>query len=246
MMRSFDDAGTIAMPRDTSVKTPSLDVLYEDNHCLAVVKPARLLTAGDNTGDDTLLQRAKEYLKEKYQKPGNVYLGLVHRLDRPTSGVVLFARTSKAAARLTAQFRGKSVQKTYFAVVESDTVSAEAELTDWLIKDRSTNIVRTCTAETAGAKSAMLRFRRLRQHGGLSLLEVRPETGRSHQIRVQLSSRGMPIVGDTKYGARRRLGGRIALHAGQLRFQHPTRDEAITVAAPLPDELNALLNSREM
>jgi 23S rRNA pseudouridine1911/1915/1917 synthase len=214
-----------------------LRVLFEDNHCLAVVKPARLLVAGDETGDETLLDRAKAYLKQKYAKPGDVYLGLVHRLDRPVSGVVLFARTSKAAGRLSEQFRAGTTQKVYHALVETMPLPREGELHDWLLKDEAANHSRTVPRSTPGAKECALRYRVLepRRPEGMSLIEVTLLTGRSHQIRVQLSSRGWPIVGDAKYGARRAFEeGAIALHAHELTFEHPVRREPVVVRCAAP------------
>lgn len=215
-------------------KTPPLEILYEDNHCLAVVKPARLLTAGDDTGDVTLLDLAREYIKQKYKKPGKVFLGLVHRLDRPVSGVVLFARTSKAAARLSDQFRQGSVRKVYLAVVEGTVTKSSDELVDMLLKDPEQNVVTPVPRKMVGAQLCSLTYRRLNAANNLTLLEITPKTGRSHQIRVQLASRGMPIYGDVKYGSSHRFGGTIALHAAQLKFEHPVRREQITLTAPHP------------
>src|SRR5262249_9746183 len=167
-----------------------LSVLYEDNHCLAVAKPARTLTAGDRTGDVSLLEMAREYLKEKYKKPGNVFVGLVHRLDRPVSGVVLFARTSKAAGRLSEQVREGSVAKIYRAIVEGTVNEPTGEFVDWLLKNEKTNTVRSVASDTPSARESRLRFRRIRASRDLALLEITPVTGRSHQIRVQLATRG--------------------------------------------------------
>lgn len=219
-----------------------LDVLYEDNHCIAVNKPARLLTAGDRTGDESLLDQVKQYLKERYEKPGNVFVGLVHRLDRPVSGVVLFARTSKAASRLSEQFREGTIEKTYQAIVEGQVAEPEGECIDWLLKGERTNIVRSVPAETPAARLSRLRFRRLKRAGGLTLVEITPETGRSHQIRVQLAARSHPIYGDQKYGSKHRLRGAIALHAASLTFQHPTRREPVTISAPPPATWRKLLS----
>jgi 23S rRNA pseudouridine1911/1915/1917 synthase len=217
----------------------SLDILYEDNHCLAVNKPAGLPSQGDESGAETLVDRARRYLKARYDKPGNVYVGLVHRLDRPTSGVVLLARTSKAAGRLSAQFREGSVGKVYWAIVEGTPAEDEGIWVDRLEKDRQSNRSRAVARGDEGGKEASVAFRVLERCRDAAMLELRPLTGRSHQLRVQSASRGLPIVGDGKYGAKSRIvaadgGGRIALHARTLRFIHPTRGEAIEVEAPVP------------
>jgi 23S rRNA pseudouridine1911/1915/1917 synthase len=218
----------------------SLQVLYEDNHCIAALKPARLLTAGDRTGDVSLLDLVRDYLKQKYRKPGNVFVGPVHRLDRPVSGVVLFARTSKGAARLSEQFREGTVLKMYQAVVEGTVADPHGEFVDWLLKTAETNTVRSVPAETPAARLSRLRFRRITKAGRLTLLEITPETGRSHQIRVQLAVHGHPICGDGKYGSKKTMHGAIALHASMLTFDHPTRHEPITVTAPEPANWQSL------
>ncbi len=220
-----------------------LNVLYEDNHCIAVVKPGRVLTAGDKTGDVSLLDTVKDYLKQKYKKPGNVFVGLVHRLDRPVSGVVLFARTSKAASRLSEQFRKGTVQKTYRAIVEGIVEKSSGELVDWLLKNEDTNTVRVVPAETPAARESRLQFRRLQSLADLTLVEIIPATGRSHQIRVQLAAHGHPICGDRKYGSKHSMQGMIALHASKLTFEHPTRHEPVTVSAPDPAGWKRLLSS---
>lgn len=224
--------------------TSRLTVLFEDNHCLAVLKPARLLTAGDETGDESLFELAKAYLKTRYNKPGNVFLGLVHRLDRPVSGVILLARTSKAAARLSEQFRAGTVRKTYLALVEGQVAAAEVELGDWLVKNEAANLVKVVPTDAEGGKWSVLRYRRLKPGRGVTLLEVTPLTGRSHQIRVQLAQSGHPIRGDSKYGSTHRGGGTIALHAASLTFEHPVRREPLTVSAPMPEDWQTLLEPR--
>jgi 23S rRNA pseudouridine1911/1915/1917 synthase len=218
-----------------------IEVLYEDNHCLAVNKPAGLLSQGDDTGEPDLVSWARAYVKERYGKPGNVYIGLVHRLDRPTSGVVLLARTSKAASRLSDQFRAGKIAKLYWAVVEGYPQPPEGQWIDMMEKHRGSNRSRVLHDEEAEAEGRVARvnYRAVARRGGYSKVELCPETGRSHQLRVQLAERGLPIVGDQKYGAMTVLHAvdghrRIALHARELSFAHPTRDERITLVAPLP------------
>jgi 23S rRNA pseudouridine1911/1915/1917 synthase len=216
-----------------------IEILHEDNHCLAVNKPAGLLSQGDSTGDPSLLDVVRDYLKVTYAKPGNVFVGLVHRLDRPTSGVVLLARTSKGAARLSEQFRDGLVEKTYLTIAEGAWPDDSGEWSDWLIKDERTNIVSTVGPNTPGAQLASLGYQVLERRSNRVTFELRPTTGRGHQLRVQLASRGLPIVGDRKYGATSRLIAqdgqpRIALHARRLRFKHPTRPEHLTIEASIP------------
>ncbi len=225
----------------------ALHILYEDNHCLAVAKPAPLLTQGVPSGIPTLEAMVKAYLKERYHKPGNVYLGIPHRLDRPVSGVVLFARNTKAARRLAEQFQNRQVRKVYWAVVEPSITGElppdEGTWEDWLLKVKEQARGERVTGETPGARRALLRFRRLRQCEDGALLEIEPETGRMHQIRVQSASRGWPVRGDVLYGARLPFGPPadlprdriIALHARSLTFLHPIRYEPMTVTAPLPE-----------
>lgn len=212
----------------------SLDILFEDNHCIAVNKPAGW-PATHYAGEETVDRLVKAYLKEKYKKPGQVYLGVVHRLDKPVTGVLLFARTSKAAARLSEQFREGAVEKVYWAVVENlPRFAAAGTFDDWLYKDEAQTQVKLARAKTPGAQQSITHYQVRAQYGGLTLLELRPQTGRKHQLRVQLASRGLPIYGDKKYGSRQSLGPAIALHARSLTFLHPIRNEPITLTADLP------------
>jgi 23S rRNA pseudouridine1911/1915/1917 synthase len=216
------------------VTLPPLDILYEDNHCLAVAKPAGTLSTHYEGRAETLDRSVKAYLKDKYRKPGNVFLGVVHRLDRPVSGVLLFARTSKAAARLAQQFREGTVEKVYWAVVEGEVARPAGSLEDWLRKDRDAGRVEVVPPGTEGARQALLHYHCRAAHGGLTWLEVRPQTGRTHQLRVQLAHHARPIYGDAKYGAVHTFGGAIALHARALTFLHPVRNEPITLTAEVP------------
>lgn len=233
----------------------SLNILFEDNHCLAVGKPAPLLTQGVPPGIPTLESLVKDYLKAKYAKAGNVYLGIPHRLDRPVSGVVLFARSTKAARRLAEQFQARQVRKVYWALAEPSPAGemppAEGLWEDWLLKIQDESRAERVAAETPGAKHARLRFRRLRATPDGALLEIEPETGRMHQIRLQAAARGWPIRGDVLYGARLPFGSAailprdrvIALHARSLTFLHPIRYEPLTVTAPLPETWAAWMPS---
>ncbi len=180
-----------------------LKILYEDNHLLAVAKPPGLPTQGAAAGRQSLITLAKEYLKRKYRKPGNVYLGVVSRLDSPTSGVVVLARTSKAAARLSQQFRQRKVEKIYWAIVEGIMEPASAECVDWVTKGQRPQRMMVVSKTHRGALEARLSYRRLKEFRGTSLVEIALSTGRKHQIRVQLADRGHPIVGDRKYGSER-------------------------------------------
>lgn len=210
-----------------------LQVLYEDNHLLGVVKPAGWLVQGDRTGDATLLDAAKMYLKHKYDKPGNVFVGLVHRLDRPVSGVVLFARTSKAASRLATEFRSRRVDKTYLAVVAGPVPEESGELVGHI--ERSHLKSRMAGGESGRAKEARLQYRVIASQRRHCLLEIHPTTGRHHQIRLQLSDWGHPVIGDLKYGAPKPLEDKsIALHAESLSIKHPTRDDTVELWAPPP------------
>jgi 23S rRNA pseudouridine1911/1915/1917 synthase len=213
---------------------PGLDILYEDNHCIAVDKPAGALVQPDRTGDATIVDAARDHLRVRHGKRGNVFLTAVHRLDRPVSGVLLLARTDKAASRLAEQFRTGRVEKTYWALVESEPPATSGTLEHVLLKDAAHNRVRVVPAGTPGGRTARLHYTRLGARRGGVLLEIRLDTGRAHQIRVQLAAAGCIIVGDVRYGSRQALGPRIALHACTLAFDHPTRAERITVRAPLP------------
>jgi 23S rRNA pseudouridine1911/1915/1917 synthase len=226
----------------------ALDILYEDNHCLAVAKPAALLTQGvpvDSPAGPipTLEAMVKAYLKERYQKKGNVYLGIPHRLDRPVSGIVLFARNTKAAQRLAEQFQSRQVSKRYWAAVEGDVQPSDGVWEDWLRKIAEEARSERVGPDAPGARRALLRYRRLSGGEESTLLEIEPETGRMHQIRVQAAARGWPVRGDVLYGARLPFGPPaslprdrvIALHARSLTFLHPIRYEPITLEAPLPE-----------
>ncbi len=211
-----------------------LNILYEDNHCLALAKPSGVASAHFQGQDETLDRLVKAYLKTKHQKPGNVFLGVVHRLDKPVSGVLLFARTSKAAARLCEQFREGTVEKTYWAVVEGKIPRDAGTLEDWLRKDDERKRVDVVEPNDPGAKQAILHFERRGEHGELTWLELRPQTGRTHQLRVQLAHHGHPIFGDAKYGSFHTFGSAIGLHARSLTFLHPIRYEPITLTAEVP------------
>jgi 23S rRNA pseudouridine1911/1915/1917 synthase len=219
------------------------DILLEDGPLIAVNKPAGLLTQGVPHGHPTLEAWVKDYLRGKYAKPGNVYLGVPHRLDRPVSGIVVFAKNSKAAARLAEQFRERSVRKVYLAVTERIPDQPAGRLTDWLLKDAAAAHVTVVEPGTDGAREAILDYRILVQHNGRALLEIELQTGRMHQIRVQLASRGWNIVGDLQYGATLepaaapmydRLVSPIALHARRLSLAHPIRYDRIELMAPVP------------
>lgn len=211
----------------------NLQILYEDNHLIAVYKPAGLLVQGDLSHAISLLDMVKDYIKKQYNKPGEVFLGLVHRLDRPVAGVVVFARTSKSASRLSVQWRQRSITKIYWALVHGKMPRTSGGLTSFLKKRRQKV---TLTEEThKRAQEAALTYRTLFVKGEVSLLEINLLTGRKHQIRAQLAAEGCPIVGDIKYGAPVRLqNGTICLLAKSLTFKHPTRPETMYIEAPEP------------
>lgn len=213
----------------------NLLVLHEDNHIIIINKRAGDIVQGDKTGDKPLSDVVKEYIKEKYNKPGNVFLGTVHRLDRPTSGIVIFARTSKALERLNKMLREKSIKKTYFAVVKDKLKRKESTLINFLKKNPKNNKSKAFPKEIDGSKKAILHYKVIKELTNYSLLEIDLETGRHHQIRCQLSTIGHPIKGDLKYGfARSNKNGSIHLHARKISFTHPVNKELIEVTAPLP------------
>lgn len=212
-------------------------ILYEDNHVIVINKLPSEIVQGDKTGDATLPDAIKAYLKEKYNKPGNVFCGVVHRLDRPTSGAVIFARTSKALERLNAQFREKETNKVYWAIVENKPAESEGRLVHFLRKNESQNKSYVVDAKTNGAKEAILSYKLIQSSERYHLLEIELETGRHHQIRTQLAAIGCIIKGDLKYGAKRSNDdGSIRLHARKISFTHPITKEEITVVAPTPTE----------
>ena len=214
-----------------------LSVIYEDNHILVVNKAAGLLVQGDQTGDESLVDIAKRYIKDKYQKPGNVFLGLVHRLDRPTTGVIVLARTSKALTRLNQQFKDRLTKKVYRAVV-SGSPEPKARLEHFLRKNSSQNKSFHYPKNTLNTKHAILRYRYIEQLKSYHVLEIELETGRHHQIRAQLAAVGLHIKGDLKYGAKRpNQNGSIHLHAQSLALAHPTTKEEMKFIAPYPDDV---------
>ncbi|WP_454960177.1 RluA family pseudouridine synthase [Filifactor alocis] len=202
-----------------------IQVLYEDNHVIVVVKPYRIPSQEDNSNDTDMLTIVKEYIKEKYQKPGKVFVGLVHRLDRVTGGLMVFAKTSKAASRLSEQIRTNQIEKEYLAVVHGSLKIPSGQLEDFVKKSSSKNIVSVCSKHDKNAKKCILNYHVISRLPDYSLINVHLLTGRSHQIRVQFSSRGHSIVGDVKYGSAEKLRGHIALWAYKLSFFHPTKKE---------------------
>jgi 23S rRNA pseudouridine1911/1915/1917 synthase len=211
-----------------------LRIIYEDNHLLAVDKPAGLPTMGTPGGLATLLSLAKEYIKRKYNKPGNVYLGVMSRLDAPVTGVVLLARTSKAARRLTEQFRAHAVGKFYWALVDGALEPPAGQCVDWLVHDERHRRMHLAGPDTPNAREARLAYRQLSVQGRVSLVEIELFTGRKHQIRLQLSGCGHPILGDRKYGSRLPFPAGIALHSRRLVVAHPVGGEALVLESPLP------------
>lgn len=221
-----------------------MTVLYEDNHIIAVSKTCHEIVQGDKTGDTPLSETVKAYIKEKYQKPGEVFLGVTHRLDRPTTGVVLFARTSKALTRLNAMFQShEQIQKTYWAIVAADNgqriadIGNQIRLENYLLRNEKQNKSIVVKPDTKDAKRAVLSYKVIAQSERYNLLEINLETGRHHQIRCQLAAIGCPIKGDLKYGAKRsNPDGGISLHARQIEFVHPVSKQLISITAPVPDD----------
>jgi 23S rRNA pseudouridine1911/1915/1917 synthase len=214
-----------------------MTVLYEDNHIIIINKTVSEIVQGDKTGDKPLSEIVKEYLKEKYNKPGNVFCGVTHRLDRPTSGIVVFAKTSKALARLNDMFKNKEISKTYWAVVKEVPKQAEGTLKHYLVRNEKQNKSYAYDSEKPGSKLAILHYKLITRSDKYNMLEVDLETGRHHQIRCQLAKMGCSIKGDLKYGAdRSNPDGGISLHARKISFIHPVSKEPVEVIAPVPDD----------
>ena len=214
-----------------------MEVIYEDNHLIAVNKTCREIVQGDKTGDTPLSEILKAWLKEKYAKPGNVFVGVAHRLDRPVSGLVLFAKTSKALARLNEMFKNSEVKKTYWAIVKNSPPTEEGTLEHWLVRNEKQNKSYAYTEEKPNSKKAILHYKLLARSDNYYLLEVDLKTGRHHQIRCQLAKMGCPIKGDLKYGSERsNKDGGISLHARKAQFIHPVSKEPVEIVASVPDD----------
>jgi len=214
-----------------------MEVLYEDNHIIAVNKRVSDIVQGDKTGDEPLSEKVKSYIKKKYNKPGNVFLGVTHRLDRPVSGVLLFAKTSKALGRLNEMFKNKDIKKVYWAIVKNKPSQIEEKLNHYLIKNQKKNKSFAYDKEMKGSKLASLTYKLIAEADRYFLLEVELHTGRHHQIRCQLAKIGCPIKGDLKYGfPRSNPDGGINLHAREIEFIHPVKKESIKIIAPLPGD----------
>ena len=214
-----------------------MKILYEDNHIIVVNKAAGEIVQGDKTGDESLCESLKKSLKEKYNKPGNVFVGLPHRLDRPVSGVVVFAKTSKALERLNEMFRNGNVKKIYWAITKEAPQEHEAELSHWILRNEKKNKSFAYNKEVKGSKHALLHYRHIAASQNYNLIEVELKTGRHHQIRCQLSAIGCPIKGDLKYGAARsNVDGSISLHARHVEFIHPVSKTLISITAPTPQD----------
>ena len=216
------------------MEVQELNILYEDNHIIAVLKPQNVPCCPDESGDDNLFDCVKRYIKETYNKPGNVFLGLVHRLDRPTGGVMVYAKTSKAASRLSEQMRSGGFEKRYYAVLCGVPSKTKATLENYLRKNSVNNMVYVCTQTEEGAKFASLDYEIKEVQGGLSLAEINLNTGRTHQIRVQTAAINSPVYGDMRYGGERAVKGKLALWAYSLRFTHPVTGERLRFMAEPP------------
>ena len=214
-----------------------IKIIFEDNHLLVVEKPVNILSQGDDTNDKDMVNLLKQYVKEKYNKPGNVYIGLVHRLDRPVGGIMVFAKTSKAASRLSDQVRTKTFKKTYRAVIHGDMNKKEDTLKDYLYKNKKTNMVSVVNKDHKEAKNAELSYKTLDRKDGFSLIEIDLKTGRPHQIRVQFASRKHPLFGDQRYGQNlNKLGQQIALWSYKIEIDHPTTKERMEFVCDTPNE----------
>ncbi|MDQ2086857.1 RluA family pseudouridine synthase [Herbivorax sp. ANBcel31] len=219
------------------VKREKIDVIYEDNHLLVVKKPVNMPVQRDSTNDEDMLTALKGYIKEKYNKPGNVYLGLVHRLDRPVGGLMVFARTSKAASRLSDFIRKREFYKRYLAVIHGVLKDKSGKMEDYLLKDKSKNTVNIVSESTKGAKYACLEYNVLNENNNFSLVKINLHTGRPHQIRVQFSKAGHPLYGDQKYGRKlNSLGQQIALWSNEISFIHPTTKKKIEFKCKPPED----------
>jgi len=231
----------------------NIKVLYEDNHIIAVVKPAGVLTQGDSSGEPSLMDEVKKYLKEKYKKPGNVFLGLVHRLDKPVAGIVLFGKTSKGASRLSEQFRNHTIQKTYHGIVVGKLEKEKGEIKEKVNKisffaegftEKSDEELLEEIKKATKTRTAELSYEVLKSNGKYSLLKIMPKTGRFHQIRIQMANMGHPILGDVKYGAKNPLPDKsIALAATAISFKAATEDKVINLEIPLPEEFERVMAS---
>ncbi len=213
-----------------------LKILHEDNHILVVLKPQGLPSCGDESGDDNLLEQVRRYIRTAYNKPGNVYVGLVHRLDRPTGGVMVYAKTSKAASRLAEQMRGGDFEKKYLSVLMGIPKEKKATVLNYVKKNPVNNMVYICPQTTEGAKLASLDYEVLEEKGGCAFVRVKLHTGRTHQIRVQMAGIGAPVYGDMRYGGENARKGNLALWAYSLAFTHPVTKERLRFIAPPPED----------
>ena len=223
--------------KEKKLKPEEIKIIYEDNHIIIVEKPVNIPIQEDESGDIDMLTLLKENIKKRYNKPGNVFLGLVHRLDRPAGGVMIFAKTSKAASRLSEQVRTRNIKKTYFAVIHGKPEKASRTLKDYLLKDNKTNTVSIVNKDLNGAKEAILDYTLIETKGGLSLVKVNLQTGRPHQIRVQFAGIGHPLFGDQRYGSQvNKPGQQIALWSHEIGFEHPVSKEAL-VFRSVPEKI---------